>query len=68
MIRVYDAAGNVIEGHEVSDEMRMSNPEAMNKSSDSLHRYIVTSFSRFNRSTIQRFNGSTEEAIRHFGR
>src|SRR5215510_2000990 len=36
----------------------MSNPETMNKSSDSLHRYIVTSFSRFNRSTIQRFNGA----------
>ena len=43
--------------------MRMSNPEAMNKSSDSLHRYIVNRHD----STVQRFNGSTEEAIRHFG-
>ena len=54
MTRVYDAAGNVIEGHEVSDEMRMSNPEAMNKSSDSLHRYIVLTIQPFNDSTVQR--------------
>ena len=52
MTRVYDAVGNLIEGHEVSDEMRMPNPEAMNKSSDSLH--------RSHDSTVQRFNGSTE--------
>ena len=54
MTRVYDAAGNVIEAHEVSDEMRMSNPEAMNKSSDSLHRYIVLTIQPFNDSTVQR--------------
>ena len=46
--------------------MRMSNPEAMNKSSD-CNRYIVTSLHRSHDSTVQRFNGSTEEAIRHFG-
>ena len=50
MTRVCDAAGNVIEHTKVSDEMRMSNPEAMNKSSDSLH--------RSHDSTVQRFNGA----------
>ena len=34
--------------------MRMSNPEAMNKSSDSLHRYIVLTIQPFNDSTVQR--------------
>jgi dipeptidyl aminopeptidase/acylaminoacyl peptidase len=37
----------------------------MRKHSNSLHRYIVTSFLRFNGSTIQRFNAAKPFVIRH---
>ncbi len=42
--------------YEVNDEIRMSKPETMTKQSNSLNGYIVTSFSRFSGSAIQRFN------------
>src|SRR5512132_3538990 len=44
-------------------ECRMSNLEAMRNRSNSLHRYVVTSFSRFNDSMIQRFNAANPFVI-----
>src|SRR5215472_6522742 len=43
----------------------MANAETMKMRSNSLHRYIVTSFSRFNALTFQRFNGAKPFVIRH---
>ncbi len=43
----------------------MSNLEGMKTQSNLLHRCIVTSFSRFNGSTIQRFNAAQLFVIRH---
>ncbi|HEY5768176.1 MAG TPA: S9 family peptidase, partial [Candidatus Udaeobacter sp.] len=45
-------------GYGVAGEARMTNFERMRNHSNSSHRHIVTSFSRFNDSTIQRFNAA----------
>src|SRR5712671_4097242 len=43
----------------------MTNFERMRNHSNSLHRHIVTLFSRFNDSTIQRFNAAKPFVLRH---
>jgi len=48
-----------------NDEILMTKLERMTKCSNPLHRYMVISLSRFNDSTIQRFNVTKSFVIRY---